>query len=104
MAEIALKGIATELGTGAIIGFISGYAAKKVTKAVAVVVGLGLLAAKWLESQGHVNVNWTGVGNGFVEIGTAAAEVAPPLFDTFLSTVGLGGGFAAGFYLGFRRG
>ncbi|MDY6769315.1 MAG: FUN14 domain-containing protein [Candidatus Nanohaloarchaea archaeon] len=99
-----VSGLGMELGTGAVIGFVSGFAAKKVTKLVAILVGGALLVAKWLESQGHISVDWTGVGGGFLDVGTAAAEAAPSMFDAVVSTLGLGGGFVAGFYLGFRRG
>ncbi|MDY6769786.1 MAG: FUN14 domain-containing protein [Candidatus Nanohaloarchaea archaeon] len=104
MVEIPVEGLAAELGTGAVLGAISGYAAKKVTKMVAVIAGLAIIVAKWLESRGIVSIDWAGVGGGFIDVGTTAADAAPPLLDTLVSTLGLGGGFAAGFYLGFRRG
>lgn len=104
MVEMTVQSLATEMGTGAVLGFISGYAAKLVTKIVALVAGLGILMAKWLESQGFVSIDWSSVGGGFVNVGSAAADTAPSIADSFVSTLGLGGGFAAGFYLGFRRG
>ncbi|MDY6774112.1 MAG: FUN14 domain-containing protein [Candidatus Nanohaloarchaea archaeon] len=96
--------VVMNLGTGAVLGFISGYAAKIVTKIVAVVAGLSILFVKWLESQGLVNIDWVSLGGGVVKFGGQAASGAPSLADQIVSTMGLGGGFAAGFYLGFRRG
>ncbi|MFB6295126.1 MAG: FUN14 domain-containing protein [Candidatus Nanohaloarchaea archaeon] len=104
MVEIGLEGVAVEIGTGAGIGLVAGYVAKKVTKLVAVIAGVVLLAAAWLESRGVIPVNWTGIGNGVVEIGSAAAETAPPVFNAVVSTAGVGGGFVAGFLIGFRHG
>jgi uncharacterized membrane protein (Fun14 family) len=96
--------VVMEMGSGAVLGFISGYAAKIVTKIVAVVAGLSILFVKWLESQGVVNIDWASLSNGILSFGGQAASGAPSLADKFISTLGLGGGFAAGFYLGFRRG
>ncbi|MDY6765800.1 MAG: FUN14 domain-containing protein [Candidatus Nanohaloarchaea archaeon] len=104
MVQIALEGVAVEAGTGAAIGLIAGYAAKKITKLIAIVAGAGLLGAAYLESRGIIGIDWTGVGNGFVDVGADVAEAAPSLLDTVISTVGVGGGFAVGFLLGFRQG
>ncbi|MDY6776763.1 MAG: FUN14 domain-containing protein [Candidatus Nanohaloarchaea archaeon] len=105
MAESLLNsGLLVNAGSGAVLGFLSGYAAKIVAKIVAVVAGLFLLFVKWLESQGVVSIDWGSLGGGLVKIGGAAASEAPSLADKIVTALGLGGGFAAGFYLGFRRG
>lgn len=104
MVAEQLGGLGVDVGTGAAFGFVSGILAKKVTKLVALLVGGVLLVAKWLESQGMMTMNWQSVGSGFVDIGSTAADVAPSLLEKVASTLGLGGGFVAGFYLGFRRG
>ncbi len=104
MVEIAVEGVAVQVGTGAALGLISGYAAKKVTKIIAVVAGMALIAAAWLESRGIIPVDWAGLGTGAVDAGGAAAETVPPVFNAVASTAGIGGGFVAGFLLGFRRG
>ncbi|MCJ7478693.1 MAG: hypothetical protein MUP63_00755 [Candidatus Nanohaloarchaeota archaeon QJJ-7] len=102
--ELLGSEVVMEMGSGAVLGFLSGYAAKIVTKIIAVVAGLSILFVKWMESQGIVSIDWSSVGSGMVDIGGQAASTAPSLADKIVSTLGLGGGFAAGFYLGFRRG
>jgi len=56
-----------QVGTGAVGGFIVGYAVKKISKLVAIVIGLFLVALIYLGSQGIININygalWDAVGN-----------------------------------------
>lgn len=102
--EISLQGLGLEVGSGGVLGFITGLLAKKVTKLVALLVGGLLVFAKWLEGQGVISVDWARVTGGLIDIGSAAAETAPTLFQRIVSTLGLTGGFVAGFALGFKRG
>lgn len=104
MQAINPSGLGLEIGSGAVLGYISGLLAKKMTKIVAILVGGLLLFAKWLEGQGVISVDWTAVSGGLVDVGSAAAGAAPTLFERVVSTLGLGGGFSVGFFLGFKRG
>ncbi len=104
MQAVSPQGLGLEIGSGAVLGYISGLLAKKATKIVAILVGGALLFAKWLEGQGVISVDWSAVSGGLVDISGAAAGAAPSVFDRIVSTLGLGGGFVAGFALGFKRG
>lgn len=104
MQAISPQSLGLEIGSGAVLGYISGLLAKKMTKIVAILVGGLLLFAKWLEGQGVISVDWSAVSGGLVNIGSSAAGAAPSLFDRIVSTLGLGGGFTVGFFLGFKRG
>lgn len=94
-----------ELGTGAAVGGITGFAAKKIAKLIAVLVGIELALFKFLESRGIITVNWDklgGVTDGLMSAGTGATP--PSWIDTILSTLSVSAGFTGGFMVGFRKG
>lgn len=97
-------GLAVQMGGSALIGAVIGFAAKKVAKLVAIIVGAELVLFKFLESQGFLTVNWGKMGGVFEGLASDAPGQAQSLVDTFISTAGIGVGFAAGFYLGLRKG
>ena len=92
-----------EFGSGAVIGGIIGFAAKKVAKIIAIIVGLELVLFKFLETQGFLVINWGKLGGAFEGLANDAPDQAQSLVNTFVSTAGIGAGFAAGFFLGFKR-
>ncbi|PSP62516.1 hypothetical protein BRC76_04390, partial [Halobacteriales archaeon QH_8_67_36] len=55
--DFSLQQIGLELGTGAVIGGIIGFAAKKIAKLIAIIVGLELALFKFLETRGILEVN-----------------------------------------------
>ncbi|HEX9318516.1 MAG TPA: FUN14 domain-containing protein, partial [Nitrososphaeraceae archaeon] len=46
------------IGSGGVIGFLVGFAIKKVMKILAVIVGGFLAALIYLQSQSIININW----------------------------------------------
>jgi uncharacterized membrane protein (Fun14 family) len=105
MVDISLQQLGLEFGSGALIGGLIGFTAKKVAKIIAILVGLQLAAFKFLESRGIITVKWDELTAGMLEASANAAEGAPPSWiNTILSTLSVGAGFTGGFYLGFRRG
>jgi len=94
-----------EFGSGAVIGGIIGFAAKKVAKIIAVIVGLELALFKFLESRGILSVDWERLTAGFVETTQQAANGTPPNWiSTILSTLSVSAGFTGGFLAGFKKG
>lgn len=103
--EIEPSSLGLEFGTGAVIGGIMGFAAKKVAKIIAVLVGLELALFKFLESRGILTVDWEKLSGGLVGATEAATSGQPPSWvSTALSTLSVGAGFTGGFFLGFKRG
>ena len=103
--DINLQQLGLEFGSGAAIGGIIGFAAKKVAKLIAILVGLELALFKFLESRGILTVNWEKLTAGFVQASQDAAGGTPPSWlQTILSTLSVSAGFTGGFMLGFRRG
>ncbi|MFA1611322.1 FUN14 domain-containing protein [Halobellus rubicundus] len=94
-----------EFGSGAVIGGIIGFAAKKVAKIIAVIVGLELALFKFLESRGILTVDWERLTAGIIEPAQNAATGAPPdWLSTILSTLSISAGFTGGFLVGFKKG
>ncbi|WP_227354246.1 FUN14 domain-containing protein [Haladaptatus salinisoli] len=94
-----------EFGSGAVIGGVIGFAAKKVAKLIAVIVGLELALFKFLESRGILTVDWDKLSAGLLKTGEVAGSGTPPSWiTTLLSMVSVSAGFVGGFMLGFQKG
>jgi uncharacterized membrane protein (Fun14 family) len=101
------KQLGFEAGSGAVIGGVIGFAAKKVAKVIAVLVGLELALFKFLESREILSVDWGALSAGILGSGQAATEAAtgapPSWMETIISTLSISAGFTAGFFLGWNR-
>ena len=94
-----------EFGSGAVIGGIIGFAAKKIAKVIAVLVGIELALFKFLESRGILTVDWERLSSGVLENAQPAATGAPPEWiSSILSTLSISAGFTGGFLAGFKKG
>jgi uncharacterized membrane protein (Fun14 family) len=94
-----------EFGSGAAIGGIIGFAAKKIAKIIAVLVGIELAVFKFLESRGILTVDWERLSSGILENAQVAADGTPPNWiSTILSTLSISAGFTGGFLAGFKKG
>lgn len=103
--EVNLQQLGLDLGTGVVIGGIIGFAAKKVAKVVAVIIGLELALFKFLESRGILGVDWEALTAGLAGTAEAATDPTPPSWlMTLLSTLSVSAGFVGGFLVGFKRG
>ncbi|GAB3025552.1 FUN14 domain-containing protein [Natronobiforma cellulositropha] len=101
MIDIDLNALGLEFGTGAVIGLLMGFAAKKVAKLVAIIVGVQLVIFRYLESRGILIVDWDALSAGLI---SASEHADPSYLETVISTLSVGAGFTAGFLIGFRRG
>jgi len=104
----SLQQMGLELGTGGAIGAIIGFAAKKIAKLIAIIVGLELALFKFLETRGILNVNWDAIRGSTQNVTSGATEAAagqPPSWITsLLSALPVSAGFTGGFLVGFRKG
>lgn len=113
--SIGIGGLATSIGIGGFLGFLMGYAIKKILKIIIVVSGLlvgimyylqynGLIAldlAKVEAALGNVMTNFNGI--------SLNTPFLPGISDQILDAISnsgipLTGGFAAGFAFGFSKG
>ncbi len=102
MSEIATP-LVFQLGTGAVGGFVVGYAIKKVAKLIVVLIGIFLLALIYLSSQGILAVNYDklfdAISDGLGGAGSAVGWLTP-----IIAHLPFAGSFLAGFFLGFKMG
>ena len=61
------KPIMAKLGFGAVVGYCSGMALKKIGKAVATVIGLGFMAVQGAVYAGYIDVDWKKVQDDVVK-------------------------------------
>jgi uncharacterized membrane protein (Fun14 family) len=104
---ISFQQIGLEAGGGAVIGGVIGFAAKKIAKLIAVLIGLELALFKFLEARGVLQVNWKKITNASANVTDTAQEggsAGADYLDSFLSTLPVSAGFTGGFFLGFKKG
>ena len=108
-----LAPFAGTVGGGFLVGFITGYAIKKVIKLAAVIVSLFIAVLAYLEYQRILSVNWHKVEavsqNGIDWVADASTHVSSTIGASHtgtLSNVGipLVSSVSAGFVLGLTRG
>jgi uncharacterized membrane protein (Fun14 family) len=114
--SIDLGTLATSVGVGGGVGFLLGYAVKKVIKIVIVLAGLSIAALSYMQVQGIVSVNWDkldgaarGTFTGLTNATGHFPSMLPGLGDHLLmamsnSGIPITGGLAAGFAFGFSKG
>jgi len=92
-----------DLGSGFIIGFITGWAAKKAIKVLIALIGLYLLSLLYLANLGVIRINEDAL---LALIGSAENSVITygSQLTGLIHSISLGGGFAVGFTLGFKKG
>ncbi|MDK2868828.1 MAG: hypothetical protein PWP39_63 [Pyrococcus sp.] len=93
-------GITGDVGVGAVVGFIVGYALKKFMKIVMALIGAYVLSLFWLQQKGVITINTEALFNLTKE----AAQTTLSLGEKALGILPGGAAFVAGFYLGFKKG
>lgn len=105
--ELAIPTLVSTTGGSAAAGGIVGFAAKKLVKLIAVLVGMEFAFLAFLERMDLITVDWTALNeitsSTLTSIQTATIPATASLPELATST-GAIGGFGTGFYLGFRRG
>jgi uncharacterized membrane protein (Fun14 family) len=132
--ETSIMPLVSTIGFGGIVGFLIGFALKRIMKILAVIAGVFFAALLYLESQHIVNVNWDklqtisnsvlstiatttnatatggGVGVGSIQSilgnnSTAAASAILPITSTMTNLgIPLTGSTAMGFTIGIMKG
>lgn len=74
-----LKPVLAKLSFGAIMGYCSAMALKKVGKALAIIVGLGFIGMQTAASTGYLAVDWTKIWD---DVKSKADTNADGKFDT----------------------
>jgi uncharacterized membrane protein (Fun14 family) len=95
--------LAFQLGVGGIGGFVVGFAIKKLSKLVLILIGLFLLALIYLGARGIFNINYDALWSGLSSLLGLAGSAFSWLIDV-ISLLPFAGSFLVGFLLGLKLG
>jgi uncharacterized membrane protein (Fun14 family) len=102
MSEI-FPSLGYQVGIGGIGGFIVGYAFKKMSKLIVIVLGLFIAALLYLGVKGIISINydalWNALANSLGMAGSAFSWIVG-----VISLLPFAGSFIVGFLLGFKLG
>ena len=102
MSEI-LTSVGFQLGAGGIGGFIVGFAIKKLSKLIAILIGLFLAVLIYLSTQGIININYSTLSNALSSaLGNMGSAVS--WLVGVVSLLPFAGSFIVGFLIGFKIG
>ena len=98
--------IGAPLTFGGVAGVIVGYTAKKLTKLLALALGLLFIIVQVLAYKGLITINWGTVQTSAKDVWTDARGVtlADQAWEVLTANLPFGGGFVAGFFVGFKLG
>lgn len=98
--------MATQLGFGGGIGFVIGFAIKKLVKLILVAVGLFFLGLQLLAYQGYITINWEKFQISIANLADKLPEyaVGSPIPDFLIFGMPFGASFALGFFFGLKKG
>jgi uncharacterized membrane protein (Fun14 family) len=113
--SIGIGGLATSIGIGGFLGFLMGYAIKKILKIIIIVAGLLVGIIYYLQYNGLIALDWGKVEQAVSNLMTnfdglsLNAPFFPGISDQIFNAISnsgipLTGGFAAGFAFGFSKG
>jgi uncharacterized membrane protein (Fun14 family) len=102
MSEV-ISPLAFQLGLGGIGGFIVGFAIKKISKLIIILIGLFLIALLYLGARGIISINYDALWKALEGSLSFAGQAASWLIG-LVSILPFAGSFIVGFLLGFKIG
>lgn len=95
-----------QLGFGGLAGFVAGYAAKKLARITAILLGLALFALQILAHEGWITIHWDVVQHSAQQLwhGSGGPTLTDRLWGILTGNLPFGAAFAAGFAVGFKLG
>jgi len=109
-----LKPVLANLSFGAVMGYCSGSAMKKVGRSLAFVVGVGFIGLQSAVSAGYISVDWQSIKNGAILTldvnkdgkvdSKDLSEFWKKLKAILTNKVPAAGGFSMGFLYGIKSG
>jgi uncharacterized membrane protein (Fun14 family) len=102
MSEV-VSPLVFQLGVGGVGGFVVGYALKKLSKLILILIGLFILALIYLSTQGIININygslWSAL-SGLIGLGSSAFSWLVGVISLLPFAASFIGGFLLGLKLG----
>lgn len=107
ISDAVIQGVGA-LGGGMVVGFLAGFALRKIIKWVAIIVGAFLVGLIALAARGWLIVSWDKINNslGGLANSTATTAGATDAVHNVMNAIGVPAtsGMAVGFVLGFIKG
>jgi uncharacterized membrane protein (Fun14 family) len=101
--SFVLSPLVYQLGIGGIGGFLAGYAIKKISKLILVLIGLLVFFLFYLGTRGIISINYEELWNSLAGMLGFAGQAATWLIGLIALFPALGS-FAAGFLIGLKIG
>jgi uncharacterized membrane protein (Fun14 family) len=98
-----IASIVYQLGLGGLGGFIAGWAVKKLTKLLAILIGLFFLALAYLGYRGVITINYGELAEAVRTLIGVAGESVEWIVP-FIASLPFTGSLIVGFLLGFKIG
>lgn len=98
-----LPSLVYQLGLGGIGGFLAGYAIKKISKLIVVLIGIFVIALLYLGTRGIISINYEELWKALASLLGFLGQAASWLIG-LISLLPFMGSFLAGFVLGFKLG
>jgi uncharacterized membrane protein (Fun14 family) len=102
MSEV-LTPIVYQLGIGGFLGFFVGYAIKKMTKILAVLIGIGAIILIYLGYEGIISINYDKLAE-MIERLMGTAGQASTVLTPIIANLPFAGSFIAGLAVGIKLG
>jgi uncharacterized membrane protein (Fun14 family) len=102
MSEV-LTPVVYQLGIGGFLGFFAGYAIKKMTKVLAVLIGIGALILIYLGYEGIISINYDKLAE-MIERLMGTASQASTVLTPIIANLPFAGSFIAGLAVGIKLG
>lgn len=98
--DLNLSGMAGDVGVWGVVGFVTGYALKKLLKLAMALIGAYLLSLFYLQQKGVITINTDKLFNLTGSLTQQVMGLGQKIVGILPGT----GAFAAGFYIGFKKG
>ncbi len=92
-----------QLGLGGLGGFIIGYALKKISKIILVLIGLFIIALVYLGMKGIISINYDALLESISGL-LGMAYAASSLLVQVIALIPFAGSFVTGFLIGLKLG
>jgi len=97
-----VKFLLTTLGGGGIAGWAVGFTLKKFAKLLALVIGVAFMSLQLLAFNHFITIDWERIKKAVPD--ESIEQSATSLMSVITYNLPFAGSFAAGFWLGFRKG
>ncbi|WP_297063699.1 FUN14 domain-containing protein [Thermococcus sp.] len=98
--EFNINAMFSDIGVGAVVGFVTGYAFKKLMKLAMALIGAYILSLFYLQQKGVITINTDKLFNLTNNIAQQVVSAGQKVLGILPGT----SAFVAGFYLGFKKG